>query len=31
MSIARGRLVERYGRGELPDPDEILAEMHTLG
>jgi len=25
------RLVERYGRGELPDPDKILAEVQKLG
>jgi alkyl hydroperoxide reductase subunit AhpC len=25
------RFVERYGRGELPDPDKILAEVAKLG
>lgn len=25
------RFVERYGRGELPDPDRILAEVRRLG
>jgi peroxiredoxin len=25
------RFVERYGRGELPDPDQILAEVKKLG
>jgi alkyl hydroperoxide reductase subunit AhpC len=25
------RFVERYGRGELPDPDRILAEVRKLG
>jgi alkyl hydroperoxide reductase subunit AhpC len=25
------RFVERYGRGELPDPDKILAEVKKLG
>jgi peroxiredoxin len=25
------RFVERYGRGELPDPDRILAEVKKLG
>ena len=24
------RFIERYGRGELPDPDRILAEVKTL-
>jgi peroxiredoxin len=24
------RFVERYGRGELPDPDRILAEVRKL-
>jgi alkyl hydroperoxide reductase subunit AhpC len=24
------RFIERYGRGELPDPDRILAEVHKL-
>jgi peroxiredoxin len=27
----RVRFVERYGRGELPDPDKILAEIKKLG
>jgi len=26
-----GRFVERYGGGELPDPDKILAEVKKLG
>jgi alkyl hydroperoxide reductase subunit AhpC len=25
------RFIERYGRGELPDPDTILAEVKKLG
>ena len=25
------RFAERYGRGELPDPDKILAEVKKLG
>jgi peroxiredoxin (alkyl hydroperoxide reductase subunit C) len=25
------RFVERYGRGELPDPDRVLAEVKKLG
>ena len=25
------RFVERYGRGELPDPDKMLAEVKKLG
>ncbi|MBI2462397.1 MAG: redoxin domain-containing protein [Candidatus Rokubacteria bacterium] len=25
------RFVERYGKGELPDPDKILAEVKKLG
>ena len=25
------RFVERYGRGELPDPDKILTEVKKLG
>jgi peroxiredoxin len=25
------RFIERYGRGELPDPDKILAEVKKLG
>jgi alkyl hydroperoxide reductase subunit AhpC len=25
------RFIERYGRGELPDPDRILAEVNKLG
>ena len=25
------RFVERYGKGELPDPDRILAEVKKLG
>ena len=25
------RFVERYGKGELPDPDKILAEIKKLG
>jgi peroxiredoxin len=25
------RFVERYGKGELPDPDKILAEVRKLG
>ena len=25
------RFVERYGRGELPEPDKILAEIKKLG
>jgi alkyl hydroperoxide reductase subunit AhpC len=25
------RFVERYGRGELPDPDRMLAEIKKLG
>ena len=25
------RFIERYGRGELPDPDRILAEIKKLG
>lgn len=25
------RFVERYGKGELPDPDRILAEVKQLG
>ncbi len=25
------RFVERYGKGELPDPDHILAEVKKLG
>jgi len=25
------RFVERYGRGEVPDPDKILAEVKKLG
>ena len=25
------RFVERYGKGELPDPDKILAEVGRLG
>ena len=25
------RFVERYGRGELPDPDKILAQVKKLG
>jgi alkyl hydroperoxide reductase subunit AhpC len=25
------RFVERYGRGELPDPDRILSEVKKLG
>jgi peroxiredoxin (alkyl hydroperoxide reductase subunit C) len=25
------RFVERYGKGELPDPDKILAEVAKLG
>jgi hypothetical protein len=24
------RFIERYGRGELPDPDRILAEVNKL-
>lgn len=27
----RIRFVERYGKGELPDPDKILAEVKKLG
>jgi mycoredoxin-dependent peroxiredoxin len=27
----RIRFVERYGKGELPDPDRILAEVKKLG
>jgi hypothetical protein len=27
----RVRFVERYGRGALPDPDKILAEVKKLG
>jgi peroxiredoxin (alkyl hydroperoxide reductase subunit C) len=27
----RVRFVERYGKGELPDPDKILAEVKKLG
>ena len=27
----RVRFIERYGRGELPDPDKILAEVKKLG
>ena len=26
----RVRAIERYGRGELPDPDKILAEVKAL-
>ena len=26
----RVRYIERYGRGELPDPDKILAEVKKL-
>jgi hypothetical protein len=26
----RVRFVERYGKGELPDPDRILAEVKKL-
>jgi peroxiredoxin len=26
----RVRVIERYGRGELPDPDKILAAVRTL-
>ena len=25
------RFVERYGRGQLPDPAKVLAEVQTLG
>jgi alkyl hydroperoxide reductase subunit AhpC len=25
------RFIERYGKGELPDPDKILAEVKKLG
>jgi peroxiredoxin len=25
------RFVERYGKGELPDPDRMLAEVKKLG
>jgi len=25
------RFAERYGKGELPDPDKILAEVKKLG
>ena len=25
------KMVERYGKGELPDPDKILAEVKKLG
>ena len=25
------RFVERYGKGELPDPDKVLAEVRKLG
>ena len=25
------RFIEKYGRGELPDPDHILAEVRKLG
>jgi len=25
------RFVERYGKGQLPDPDKILAEVKKLG
>jgi alkyl hydroperoxide reductase subunit AhpC len=25
------RFVERYGKGELPDPDKVLAEVKKLG
>ncbi len=27
----RVRFVERYGKGELPDPDRVLAEVKKLG
>lgn len=27
----RIRFVERYGKGELPDPDKVLAEVKKLG
>lgn len=27
----RIRFIERYGKGELPDPDKILAEVKKLG
>lgn len=29
--LGKVRFVERYGKGEIPDPDKVLAEVRRLG